>query len=322
VLVKGGGPDDVLIPDEARGGGLALVGGGRSASPPALDWMIDHMGRPGNLVVLEADGDPHFSADFALGQIHSITELYIGSRDCAFDPTMSAILATADAIYIGGGKQERYVEYWENTPVSRAIEDAARRGVPVGGTSAGLAVLGEYAYSDLSGASAQSPVVLLDPYNVSVTIDQLVRLPYLENVITDSHFIKRDRMGRLVTFVARVKQDFLPPGIVVHGVGIDEDGALLVETRGPTAGVGMAMNLVANARSVVYILDSPDGPPQECAQGVPLNFGPVQVRPLLEGETIDFNNWVSEGTPKPYSLWARDGGLIRDGGSCEGETCY
>ena len=47
-------------------------------------------------------------------------------------------LAKAEAIFMAGGDQGNYIKYWKDTPVEDAINAAARRGVPIGGTSAAI----------------------------------------------------------------------------------------------------------------------------------------------------------------------------------------
>jgi cyanophycinase-like exopeptidase len=166
-----------------------------------------------------------------------------------------------------GGNQATYVNLWQNTPIERALDQAVARGVPIGGTSAGLAVLGQYIYS-AENASAVSSTVLANPYDPSITLDKdflsvagmqnpqqvppsPTALPYLDNTITDSHFFERDRMGRLVTFLARLVADPRwtpppsgpppspgdPPTLLpgTKGIGIDESTALLID---PASGIG------------------------------------------------------------------------------------
>ena len=46
--------------------------------------------------------------------------------------------------------------------------------------------------------------VLADPYFRRVTlVREFLKVPHLENLITDSHFAKRDRMGRTRGYLAR-----------------------------------------------------------------------------------------------------------------------
>ena len=87
------------------------------------------------------------------------------------------------------------------------------RGGVVGGTSAGTAILGA-SVNDATLAiseSITSKTMMTDPYDPSVhfTHNMLV-FPPLARTITDMHFAERDRMGRLVGFMARqVAEDML-----------------------------------------------------------------------------------------------------------------
>src|SRR3546814_5050418 len=72
----------------------------------------------------------------------------------------------------------------------------------------------------MDGGSMTSEVALHDPFDPGVTlVDDFLHLPYLEHVITDSHFARRDRLGRLVVFVARLRGEGVAD---VAGLGIDE----------------------------------------------------------------------------------------------------
>jgi cyanophycinase len=50
--------------------------------------------------------------------------------------------------------------------------------------------------------------VLPNPYHERVTmVRDFLKVPNLENTLTDSHFAKRDRMGRTLGFLSRLVQD-------------------------------------------------------------------------------------------------------------------
>ena len=51
-------------------------------------------------------------------------------------------MRNADGIFIAGGDQSNYVRFWKGTPVAEALDPHVRAGKPIGGTSAGLAMLG------------------------------------------------------------------------------------------------------------------------------------------------------------------------------------
>src|SRR3546814_7715097 len=82
----------------------------------------------------------------------------------------------------------------------------------------------------MDGGSMTSEVALHDPFDPGVTlVDDFLHLPYMEHVITDSHFARRDRLGRLVVFVARLRGEGVAD---VAGLGIDERAALCIDRAG------------------------------------------------------------------------------------------
>ena len=67
-------------------------------------------------------------------------------------------------LFIAGGDQSDYVNLWKDTPVEDAIHALLGKGVPIGGTSAGLAILGQYGFAALNG-SITSEQALANPFN-------------------------------------------------------------------------------------------------------------------------------------------------------------
>ena len=72
-------------------------------------------------------------------------------------------IRNAEAMFIAGGDQSNYARYWKDTPVEDAINFVAAKPAPIGGTSAGMAVLSEFVYSAEGEESLTSPVALADP---------------------------------------------------------------------------------------------------------------------------------------------------------------
>ncbi|PIQ26014.1 hypothetical protein COW36_02595 [bacterium (Candidatus Blackallbacteria) CG17_big_fil_post_rev_8_21_14_2_50_48_46] len=91
-------------------------------------------------------------------------------------------------------------------PTSKAdISAPTRKKIPMGGTSAGLAILGEVIYS-AEGESMQSEQVLNNPFHPELTLrNDFIKLPLMQNLLTDSHFAERNRQGRLLAFLARAR---------------------------------------------------------------------------------------------------------------------
>ena len=211
--------------------GLLLMGGG-DRNFDALRWFLDKAGN-GHVVVLRASlgGEIGEELHDEVGGVASVETFVFRDREAASDRKLLARLRKADGIFIAGGDQSRYIRYWKGTPVEQALEAHVRAGKPLGGTSAGLAILGEFAYGAMDGGSQTSPRALADPLGSGNTIETgFLDIAALRGVITDTHFRERNRLGRLLAFVA--KAETLSDGRPVLGLGVDEDAAVAVEANG------------------------------------------------------------------------------------------
>ena len=206
--IRRGNPQDVETRAEA---GVAMMGGG-SDLDEAFRWLCGKA-NGGDFLILRARGDADYNSYVnGLCKANSVATLIIPSRKGAQEPRVAEIIGQAEAIFIAGGDQSRYVNFWKGTPVQNAINAHVAAGKPIGGTSAGLAVLGQFVYGCLEDkpddADLTSREVLTDPYIKRVTVVRdFLKVPGLENTLTDSHFAKRDRMGRSLGFLARIVQD-------------------------------------------------------------------------------------------------------------------
>src|SRR5262249_4004164 len=136
--------------------------------------------------------------------------------------------------------------------VQDALNAHVRAHRPIGGSSAGLAILGHYSYTALDGGSMESKVALADPYDPGVTLESnFLHLKWLDRVITDTHFSAGCRLGRLIVFVNRINGDHPPGGIV--GIGVDERTVLLIGADG----VG---HLAEGSAGGVWLVAPPRGP--------------------------------------------------------------
>lgn len=71
----------------------------------------------------------------------------IQNQEAAADPFVLERVARAEALFIAGGDQADYIQQWKGTPLDGAIQALMQRNVPIGGTSAGLAVLGQFDFA-------------------------------------------------------------------------------------------------------------------------------------------------------------------------------
>jgi cyanophycinase len=211
-------------------GGTVLAGGGSDVDE-AFRWMIKKAGG-GDFVVIRASGTAAYNSYiYGFGSINSVETLLINSRAFADDLEVEKTILNAEALFISGGDQANYVNFWKDTRVHRALDYLRNvKQVPVGGTSAGCAILGGIYFSALQG-TITSTEALNNPYIGYLTLgyNDFLNQPYLSNVVTDSHFDNRDRHGRLTTFLARMSHD---KGILARGIGLDESAALCIEPDG------------------------------------------------------------------------------------------
>lgn len=290
-----------------RGG--ALLAGGGTDSPDGMRWLLSQGGVPpnggfGDVVVLRASGaDGYHRMLMELGA-NSVRSFVITSVEAANSASVQRAIEQAEVVFIAGGDQSRYVKYWTGTALQRAVDARVANGYPIGGTSAGLAVLSGFVYAAFN-VSSTSVKVLASPYDSSVTITPaLFRVPMLSNLITDSHFAVRDRMGRLVTFLARLQQDGM--AVAPRGIGIDEKSA-----------VGVAPNGIATvfgAGRGAYLLSVTSNAARVCAANTPLTLIPVQTLRVPVGQQFDMTSWTN-ATSTPYTLSATAGLLTSSTGA-------
>ena len=289
--IRQGNPQDVQTRAEA---GVAMMGGG-SDLDEAFRWLCGKA-NGGDFLILRAHGSADYNAYVnGLCKANSVATLIIPSRKAAQEPRVAEIIGQAEAIFIAGGDQSRYVNFWKGTPVEDAINAHVAAGKPIGGTSAGLAVLGQFAYGCLEDKpddpDLTSREVLADPYTKRVTVVRdFLKVPGLENILTDSHFAKRDRMGRSLGFLARIVQDGWSKA--PREIAIDEKSALLVEANGKAKVVGTGLG--------VYFLQITEAP-KVCKPGQPLTLHNVAAYRAPAGAMFDVRAWRGEGG-EAYSI--------------------
>ncbi|MDP5277485.1 cyanophycinase [Sphingomonas sp. DG1-23] len=221
---------DVAAPTPAPTRQAMMLMGGGEWPRDAFRWFTARAGH-GHLVVLRASGAGDAGEEIYrdIGGVLSVQTIVFSDRAAASDPRVLDILRKADGIFLAGGDQANYVRFWKDTPVAELLNAHVRKGRPIAGTSAGLAILGGTAYGAMDGGSVDSPTALADPAGPAVTlVTDFLHMPRLAHVVTDTHFAARDRLGRLIAFVAAARQR----DSRAVGIGVDEESALCVEADG------------------------------------------------------------------------------------------
>jgi cyanophycinase len=278
--------------------GVALLGGGGDVDD-AAKFLCEHS-HGGEIVVLRASGRDGYNPYFhELCPGNSITTLLITSPEGAKSPEAIEHVRNAHALFIAGGDQSNYAKMWPG-PLLKEINDAIARGVPIGGTSAGLAVLGEFAFSARND-TVTSAEALADPFDPKVTLERdFLSMPVMQGIITDSHFSARQRLGRTVAFLARIEHDGWAKR--ARAIGIDEATAVLVEPDGKA--------IVAGKGSAYFLELSHQ--PEGCVPGKPLTVRGISAYKLGAGpeSKFDLKSWSGAGGSK-FSIDVVNGNLTR-----------
>jgi len=293
-LRSGNAADAVVTPK----GGFALMGGG-GHQEEAFQFLCDRA-NGGDFLVLRASGDDDYIKQvndemLKTCPLNSAATILFTDRDeDADDPKIVDIIAHAESIFFAGGDQSNYVRFWQDTPIEKALNDHIAAGKPIGGSSAGLAILGEFSFSSMID-TIHSPEALANPYGNEVTLTRdFLKIPLLADVITDTHFVKRDRMGRLLVFLSRILQDDWAPR--ARGIALEENASFLLELDGTgvVAGVGPAYFLETSAK------------PTQCAYRKPLSMDGIKVHRVPKGMRFNVKTWKGEGGDD-YVLNVKDG---------------
>lgn len=294
-----------------QGPGLLLMGGGPTVDS-AFVWMHDtitgrHGATGGDIVVLTAsEGDVYTDYLMNVAPFNSVRSISIGPEATREDlERAAAYVDGAQGLFFSGGDQAHYVK-WKGSPLIAAVQRLYDRGGVVGGTSAGLAILGEYVYDSVAADAAgddvevRTPNAMADPDESIISFTHsLLDFPPMRGIITDTHLVIRNRVGRTMVFLARL-QAMTPKPIM--GVGINAGSAIVIDH----SGIGTLMLEHHHGEALLLRLTRKT----PIVAGKPFEARDIRVTLLnREGQKVDFNTWCAsaptyyvqvDGAKPPY----------------------
>lgn len=322
--------------------GVCMMGGA-TENDNAMTWLLQKA-NGGDIVVLRSTGSNGYNNYLYSGlgvTVNSVETLVITSVEGATNPYVLNKVANAEMIWFAGGDQWNYVSYFKNNALEDLINYHVNvKGAPIGGTSAGMAILGGRYFSAQNG-SVTSAQAMSNPYATNVTLGgysgntlpttDFLNIPFLTNVITDTHYDNPDRRGRHATFMARFRQDYATE---IYGIACNEYVAVCIGTDGRARVYGD----YPNYQEFAYFIQPNcfwGVPSPYCVIGQPLTWNSIMVykvpgtmngdnyfdvspigwgyspSPQISGgswETWNINNGVlnvvSGGAPSPICLLA------------------
>ena len=265
-------------------------GGGGTDVDPAIQWMIDKArgctdcAAKVDVVVLRASGSNGYNAPiYAMNGVDSIETLVITDRRDALKSAVVAAIQNAEVIFFAGGDQCNYVKYFKGTAIERAVESVYQRGGSIGGTSAGLAIQSEFVFDGCQGSTV-SAEALSNPYHSSISFTyDFFAWNNLQTTLTDTHFAQRDRMGRLLVFLARQIKD--GRSATAFGIAVNEATSVVVDENG--------LARVLGSGAAYFVLA--DHAPETCAAGQPLTFSNFKIWKISPNQTFDLRNRPTTG---------------------------
>ncbi len=303
-----------------------VLAGGAGDNNDAMQWMLERADG-GDVVVLRASGsdlyNDYFYSDLGV-EVNSVTSIVITSSDQANNSEVISALSNAEVVFIAGGNQWNYVDNWRDTQLLETLNFLVNdKQITIGGTSAGMAVLGEVVFT-AENATVWSSEALSNPYHWRVKLEKdFLDIPHLNNTVTDSHYNRieggTDRKGRHIAFMARMVADW---GMPARGIAANEYTAIAVDEDGKARVFGHP-----SYDDYGYFLQKHAGPPEVCEEGEPLTWYQDQqavkiykVKGDFQGSGwFDISNW-EDGEGGEWQFWYVDEGVLYEPDTDDDDT--
>ena len=298
-------------------GGICLMGGA-TENDEAMKWFLKRADG-GDVLVLRTSGNDGYNSYMyaTLGvKVNSVETIVCNNEKASDDSYIIDKIKNAEAIWFAGGDQWDYISFWRSTPVSIAINDAiAQKNIVIGGTSAGMAIQGEYYFTAQIG-TITSTEALANPFDNKLTVSKepFLNNSILKNVITDTHYDNPDRKGRHVTFMARMVND---NNLQAKGIACEEYTSVCIDEKG----IASIYGSYPSKEDVAYFIqtnpDITNNKPEICIQNKPLTWNHNQkalkvyvVKGTNDGKnTFNLNNWT-EGSGGEWKAWSVEDGKL------------
>ncbi|WP_316769678.1 cyanophycinase [Pedobacter frigiditerrae] len=207
-------------------------------------------------------GEEYIKA-FAQLDVHDVGVMNIGSREEANKPEYAERIKLADVIIFTGGDQLRLTSIFGGTEIHRVLLDKYQNTeFVIAGTSAGAAASSKNMIYQGSSKDA------LLKGEVKITGG----LGFIDDVIVDTHFVQRGRIGRLLYAAAS------NPGIL--GIGLGEDTGLYIQGNTMEA-IGSGMVILVDGRHMA------DTNLTDVEMGQPVSIKNMIVHVMCDGDIYD-----------------------------------
>jgi cyanophycinase len=212
-------------------------------------------------------GPEYVKAFNSLGATN-VDVLYIEKREQAMDSEILERLKAADVVMLTGGDQLRLTSILGGTPFHDILLDKYRNEEFIyAGTSAGAAA----ASNNMIYQGSSSEALLKG--EVKITSG----LGFIDNVVIDTHFVQRGRIGRLFQSVVGNPK--------VLGIGLGEDTGLLITHNNRMEAIGSGLVILVDGREIK------DTNLTEVELGQPISISHLVTHVMSKYDTFDLDTY-------------------------------
>ena len=212
-------------------------------------------------------GPEYVKAFNSLGATN-VDVLYIEKREQAMDSEILERLKAADVVMLTGGDQLRLTSILGGTPFHDILLDKYRNEEFIyAGTSAGAAA----ASNNMIYQGSSSEALLKG--EVKITSG----LGFIDNVVIDTHFVQRGRIGRLFQSVVGNPK--------VLGIGLGEDTGLLITHNNRMEAIGSGLVILVDGREIK------DTNLTEVELGQPISISHLVTHVMSKFDTFDLDTY-------------------------------
>jgi len=214
--------------DQSSNKGKLFIIGGGDKSIALIDRLIHEAGvdTAGYVLILPMASEEEDTAifygtkQFAERGVDSIYSIHSDTTK-NYPDSIIKLIENASLIYISGGDQNKFMKAIAGTPIQSILKKAYQNGATISGTSAGAAVMSK---KMISGNEIKHPIYTGDYKTIEANNIEIAEgLGFIDQVIIDQHFIKRQRLNRLISVCLENQESTC--------IGIDESTAILVKNN-------------------------------------------------------------------------------------------
>jgi cyanophycinase len=221
--------------------------------------------------VIPREVGPQYVKAFEYLKATNVGLMHIERRDQTFDPKVIERIQAADVVMFTGGDQLRLTSILGGTKLHDIILEKFRNEDFIyAGTSAGAAA----ASNNMIYQGSSHEAMLKG--EVKITSG----LSLIQNVIIDTHFVQRGRIGRLFQAVVGNPR--------VLGIGLGEDTGLLITNDGKMEAIGSGLVILVDGRNIM------DTNLTQVEMGRPISINNLIVHVMSMYDTYDLNKHTME----------------------------